>query len=499
MKSRATRRVCGQTLLDCLPVSSSRTPASGVVGTISARNSILAGQNTAYGIGTGDDSGRFAISNGTVLVLAEPPDDPSGSYAYAVNVTSAGSFGTNKHRVVEVTVAYPDAPPPNRPPTADAGPDLTVIEGDTVTLSGTASDPDGDHLAYLWTHNRTDLPVILENATALLTTFAAPAVDSDTVVTFTLAADDGRGASSTDTVSVTILVGSPPDPPQHLRFVATTNTTVTLTWDDPDDATITGYKVLSRAALTEPNLAVLVSDTGSADTAHTVTGLNPDTIYVFRVVALGEHGESAWSNFIRLPTAPANPSLAADAGPDRAVVEGSSVTLSGTAVYTGKQPTYLWIHDRPDLGIALSGSDTLSPSFTTPDVDADTAVTFTLSVTDQHNATAADRVTITISDVPGDDPPAAPQNLRATSATGTTVTLTWDDPDDATITGYKVLFRAALTEPNLAVLVSDTGSVETTHTVTGLNPDTIYVFRVVALGEHGESAWSNFVRPSTLP
>ena len=68
-----------------------------------------------------------------------------------------------------------------------------------------------------------------------------------------------------------------------------------------------------------------------------------------------------------------------------------------------------------------------------------------------------------------------------------------------TITGYKVLSRAALTEPNLAVLVDDTGSADTTHTVTGLNPDTIYVFRVVALGEHGESAWSNFVRPSTLP
>ena len=387
----------------------------------------------------------------------------------------------------------------NLPPSVDAGPDRTVTEGDGVALNGTATDPDpGDDLTYLWTHDSA-LAINLPNATAPSTAFTAPEVDADTVVIFTLTADDGRGASSTDTVSVTILAGSPPDPPQHLRFGATTDTTVTLIWDDPDDATITGYKVLSRAALTEPNLAVLVSDTGSAETTHTVTGLNPDTIYVFRVVALGEHGESAWSNFVRLPTAPANPSLTADAGPDRAVAEGSSVTLSGTAVYTGKQPTYLWTHDRPDLGIALAGSDTLSPSFTTPDVDADTAVTFTLSVTDQRNATAADRVTITISDVPADDPPAAPQNLRFGATTNTTITLIWDDPDDATITGYKVLSRAALTEPNLAVLVSDTGSAETTHTVTGLNPDTIYVFRVVALGEHGESAWSNFVRPSTLP
>ena len=386
----------------------------------------------------------------------------------------------------------------NLPPSVDAGPDRTVTEGDGVALNGTATDPDpGDDLTYLWTHDST-LAINLSNAAAPSTAFTAPEVDADTVVTFTLTADDGRGASS-DTVSVTILAGSPPDPPQNLRFGATGSTTIALIWDDPGDATITGYKVLSRAALTERDLAVLVDNTGSADTTHTVTGLNPDTIYVFRVVALGEHGESAWSNFVRPSTAPANSSPTADAGPDRAVAEGSSVTLSGTAVYTGGQPTYLWTHDRPDLGIALAGSDTLSPSFTTPNVDADTAVTFTLSVTDRHNATAADRVTVTISDVPADDPPAAPQNLRFGAATNTTIALIWDDPGDATITGYKVLSRAALTERDLAVLVDNTGSADTTHTVTGLNPDTVYVFRVVALGEHGESAWSNFVRPSTLP
>ena len=387
----------------------------------------------------------------------------------------------------------------NLPPSVDAGPDRTVTEGDWVALNGTATDPDpGDDLTYLWTHDST-LAINLSNTTAPSTAFTAPEVDADTVVIFTLTADDGRGASSSDTVSVTILAGSPPDPPQNLRFGATTSTTITLTWDDPGDATITGYKVLSRAALTERDLAVLVDNTGSADTTYVVRDLDPDTIYVFRVVALGEHGESDWSNFVRPSTAPANSPPTADAGPDRAVTEGSSVTLSGTAVHTGEQPTYLWTHDRPDLGIALAGPDTLSPSFTAPNVDADTAVTFTLTVTDQHNVTATDTVTITISDVSADDPPAAPQNLWAGSATSTTITLTWDDPGDATITGYKVLSRAALTEPNLAVLVSDTGSADTTHTVTGLNPDTIYVFRVVALGEHGESDWSNFVRPSTLP
>ena len=41
-----------------------------------------------------------------------------------------------------------DAGFPNGPPTVEAGTHRTVNEGDTATLSGTATDPDGDALIY---------------------------------------------------------------------------------------------------------------------------------------------------------------------------------------------------------------------------------------------------------------------------------------------------------------------------------------------------------------
>ena len=85
--------------------------APGTVGTISAQNSILAGQAT-YGIGMGGDSGSFNITGGSDLNMnISSPAKP----LYTVNITSAGSFGDNNHRVYNVTVTDIDTttPPPD--------------------------------------------------------------------------------------------------------------------------------------------------------------------------------------------------------------------------------------------------------------------------------------------------------------------------------------------------------------------------------------------------
>ena len=70
--------------------------APGVVGTISAQNMILRGQAT-YGIGAGGDLTSFDITGGSDLnMTVSSPTKP----LYTVNITSAGSFGTNNHRVL---------------------------------------------------------------------------------------------------------------------------------------------------------------------------------------------------------------------------------------------------------------------------------------------------------------------------------------------------------------------------------------------------------------
>ncbi len=92
----------------------------------------------------------------------------------------------------------------NRPPIANAGPDVSVAAdaqcGGTVTLNGSgSSDPDGDTLTYTWTGPFGTVTGVSPTVTLALGTH-----------TITLVVDDGHGATATDTVVVTVVDESAP-------------------------------------------------------------------------------------------------------------------------------------------------------------------------------------------------------------------------------------------------------------------------------------------------
>ena len=115
---------------------------------------------------------------------------------YQVNVTSESDFGTNNHRVYSVTVTS------NFPPTVSAGSDLTVAEGGTLALSGSATDTNGDAItSYSW--SAMPAGITFADASSASTTFTAPDVTADTTFTLKLTAGDGTG-HGTDTIDVTV-------------------------------------------------------------------------------------------------------------------------------------------------------------------------------------------------------------------------------------------------------------------------------------------------------
>ena len=104
-------------------------------------------------------------------------------------------------------------PPPNHTPTADAGPDTNVPEGERVNLDGTgSSDPDaGDFLTYRWTQSDgSSFSVDLHGANTSSPWFIAPdATDFDIRLEFSLTVTDRHGARDSDDVRITVTPGSP--------------------------------------------------------------------------------------------------------------------------------------------------------------------------------------------------------------------------------------------------------------------------------------------------
>ena len=105
---------------------------------------------------------------------------------------------------------------------------------------------------------------------------------------------------------------------------------------------------------------------------------------------------------------------------------------------------------------------------------------------------------VALAQSPGLEPPERPQGLRA-EVSHDAVSLSWDDPGDASISGYQILRRDRDLSPVgvFEVLVEDTGSAAAAYADRQVQPETRYNYRVKARNAAGLSRRSNFVRADT--
>ena len=146
---------------------------------------------------------RFGCSPGTVAPSNPPPGDPNPGIITFIE--PAPAFQTTDIVTPVVDTA----------PTANAGPDQTVNEGDLVTLDGSGStDPENEALTYSWT---APAGVTLTGANTATPTFTAPQVDANTPLAFALQVCDEANPTTlcdTDTVVINVLdVPAPVDDP----------------------------------------------------------------------------------------------------------------------------------------------------------------------------------------------------------------------------------------------------------------------------------------------
>ncbi len=349
-------------------------------------------------------------------------------------------------------------------------------------------------------------------------------------------------------------------PPGILRAVsgAASHDSVLLTWDDPGDDSITGYRILRRDQDNNPDgdFATIAQDTRLVATSYTDTTVEAERSYAYRVHAISAHGTSPPSPDVQVRTlaaptdeqsaepATAEPESVSEGDtdlpndnttPGRVVVGGSATGVIGTAGDQDRFAVELEVGRayRFDLTGSPGGGGTLPDTFFRAIYDSagqyqadsynddfeggrDSRVTFTATESGTYYArVSGDRdevgsYTLRVSDVspePGAEPtaepsaelPARPTGLSVV-ATHRTVSLSWDDPEDAGITGYVILRRNrdADGDGEFTTLVSDTGSAATGYTDDTVEPATRYGYRVRAVNGVGVSEESDVARVRTL-
>ena len=283
----------------------------------------------------------------------------------------------------------------------------TAQVGETLTAATSGiADADGlENVAFSYRWLADDAEI----AGATNATYTLAAADEGRAIKVEVTFTDDAGSDETLTSAATDAVAAaepaePPDKPRGLSATAS-HDQVVLTWDDPQDDSITGYVILRRVRVNDQggDFSVLVANTETAATTYTDTTVAASTTYTYRIKAINEHGVSERSR---------------------------------------------WVHI----------------------------------------------------DTPAPPVPDQPTGLDAT-ATHDSVTLTWDDPGDDSITGYVILRRLPGVDPEgqFDELVSNTGTTATSYTDDSVAAETRYTYRIKAINQYGvseRSRWSHIDTPA---
>jgi hypothetical protein len=274
----------------------------------------------------------------------------------------------------------------NKAPVANAGKDQSVNEGAIASLDGSSStDPDGDIFTYKW---KAPPGIILSSETDPKPSFTSPQVSSDTQYIFSLTINDGKTDSQKDEVVMTVLQVNKA-PVANAGSDQTVNKAAKVTLDgtassDPDGDVLT-YK------WTAPSGIILSSDTDSKP-SFTAPDVSADTKYSF-MLSVNDGKVNSPTDEVEITVLQINKIPIANAGTDKSVNEGATISLNGSASSDpdGNSLTYKWT---APAGIVLSSETVVNPSFTAPQVSADTQYTFSLVVNDGQANSPADEVII---------------------------------------------------------------------------------------------------------
>ncbi len=432
-----------------------------------------------------------------------------------------------------------------------------------------------------------DLPAGLALDADTRTVSGAPTA-AQAATSYTWTATDAEGDTATLSFAIAATYGRPA-PPVGLT-VQPNDGGAALSWSDPGDANIAGYRLRYKqgTVFTDSDAWSDIVGSGAATTGHSVTGLQNGAEYVFQLRAVASGGESAPSAALTAtPNAPpAKPTaIAAVAGDGEALLEWSAISgvtdwqvqqregagawgdwqdidassdattrhvvtgLTNSVAYGfrvrarltrvpgaasdeatatptadpapgfgiaaianrdfelhypiaavtlpaalgGNGPLGYSLSPAPPAGLAL---DTATRTISGTPTVAQTATSYSWTATDADGDTAT--LTFTVAATYGR--PLPPAGLAAEAYDGRAV-LSWNDPGDGNITGYRLRYKkgAAFTTSDAWTDIAGSGPSTVSHTVASLDNGAQYAFQVRAVASSGESPPSDIVTTAPNP
>jgi hypothetical protein len=362
----------------------------------------------------------------------------------------------------------------------------------TITLSWEAATR--DILDYRFSRaNDTEGPFTNQgtvSAPSIITELSITGLLPDTTYYFRIIATNGAGSSRATELTVSTKTEAEVDDnlnvPANFRVTTTLPSSITLAYESVSG---TGYELAFATNAEGPwtNYGV------STATTRSISSLNKNTTYYFRIRTVGYNAVSEWSTVINATTstfnAPTN--ISADS------ITATSMRITWDSVVNAQ---YFQIQRAISIDGPWINVTAYTSSFfvNATGLDANTAYYFrvrastTSSINDDNSSEWATSGPFTTKNEDGVDINLnAPANLIATAITPSSITLAFESVSGAT--GYELAFATSASGP----WTNHSGGTGTSRTHNPLNVNTTYYYRVRTISYSSVSEWSTVINATT--
>ena len=284
--------------------------------------------------------------------------------------------------------------------------DSTVVPGQTITLTSTSTDPEGEALTYSWSAGLNQGSFSSTTDSQVQWTAPSTHETADRLVNLFLQADDIHGRLNVKVRTITILATPLPDAPTDVAGATLSTTIITISWTNPTNVTLTDVRIRYRV---QGDTDWIINNGPNADDeSYNLENLTTGTTYEFEVSAQSGSGWGAWSSTSTRQTNSAPPD--APLAPTTTVISDTQIRVDWLAPNNGGSViTHYDVRERivgASTWIQTSGFTALNATFAqlTPDTEYEFQVravnaigdgSWSLSGTAQTSATVIPNLTPT--------------------------------------------------------------------------------------------------------